>query len=140
MLTYVAFAAAVATMVAADDPWDKRRIILDEHGRQTIYHGVNVVYKVPPYIPDNSTFDPQTSLSDKDITDLKNWGFNFVRLGVMWESVESKPGVYNQTYLREVDALITRLGEAGIYTLVDSHQDVMARVVCGEGMPDFYAK
>jgi aryl-phospho-beta-D-glucosidase BglC (GH1 family) len=27
--------------------------------------------------------------------DLKEWGFNFVRLGVMWEAVETAPGVYN---------------------------------------------
>ena len=32
------------------------------------------------------------------------------------------------------------MGEAGIYTLVDNHQDVFARSICGEGVPDFYAK
>jgi len=68
------------------------------------------------------------------------WGFNFVRLGVMWEAVETAPGVYNDTYLTEVDTLITKLGKKGIYTLVDAHQDVMARKICGEGMPNFYAK
>ena len=58
----------------------------------------------------------------------------------MWEAVETAPGVYNYTYLDEVDKLITKLGEAGMYTLVDAHQDVLARVICGEGMPNFYAK
>jgi len=58
----------------------------------------------------------------------------------MWEAVETAPGVYNQTYLKQVDTLITKLGEAGIDTLVDAHQDVMSRVVCGEGMPAFYAR
>ncbi len=65
---------------------------------------------------------------------------NFVRLGVMWEGVERQAGVYDTEYLAKVDALITRLGEAGIYTLVDAHQDVFARTICGEGVPDFYAK
>merc|ERR1719454_1839232 len=65
---------------------------------------------------------------------------NFVRLGVMWEGVEREPGVYDMDYLQKVDELITKLGEAGIYTLVDAHQDVFARVICGEGVPDFYAK
>ena len=46
---------------------------------------------------------------------------NFVRLGVMWEGVERAPGVYDDVYLTKVDALITRLGEAGIYTMVDAH-------------------
>jgi hypothetical protein len=44
-----------------------------------------------------------------------------VRLGVMWEAVERSPGIYNMTYLDEIDQLITKLGEAGIYTLVDAH-------------------
>lgn len=65
---------------------------------------------------------------------------NFVRLGVMWEAVETEPGVYDQEYLDKVESLINELGKAGIYTLVDAHQDVFARSFCGEGMPDFYAK
>jgi hypothetical protein len=46
---------------------------------------------------------------------------NFVRLGVMWEGVERQRGVYDKEYLARVDKLITKLGEAGIYTLVDAH-------------------
>lgn len=65
---------------------------------------------------------------------------NFVRLGVMWEGVERHPGQYDMAYLDEIEKLINKLGEAGIYTLVDAHQDVFARVMCGEGIPDFYAK
>lgn len=58
----------------------------------------------------------------------------------MWEGVERERGVYNDTYLGEVNDLINTLGESGIYTLVDAHQDVLARIMCGEGMPDFYAQ
>jgi len=105
-----------------------------------IFHGVNIVYKQDPYVPQSDVFDPYLSMTDQDISDLVNWGFNFVRLGVMWESVERTPGVYNTTYLDEVDKLINRMGEKGIYTLVDAHQDVFARRICGEGVPDFYAK
>ena len=36
--------------------------------------------------------------------------------------------------------MITAMGEKGIYTLVDAHQDVFARRLCGEGVPDFYAE
>jgi len=50
-----------------------------------------------------------------------DWGITFVRLGVMWESVEVAPRQYNMTYLDEVDKLINKLGEKGIYTLVDAH-------------------
>ena len=58
----------------------------------------------------------------------------------MWEAVEREEGVYDDNYLNEIEKLINKLGEAGIYTLVDAHQDVFARTICGEGVPDFYAK
>lgn len=115
------------------------RFMIDGARRSTIFHGVNVVYKVDPYLPTtNSTFDPQLSLNDEDIENMVKWGFNFVRLGVMWEAVERQKGVYDETYLANVNALINKLGARGIYTMVDAHQDVFARSICGEGMPTFY--
>jgi endoglycosylceramidase len=77
----------------------KERVMRDTKGRHTIFHGVNVVYKIAPYIPERQAFDAQNSLNDQDIDDLVSWGFNFVRLGVMWEAVETSPGNYNSTYI-----------------------------------------
>ena len=138
-------AAALYTGVAAVDASARididtgNRTFVDQTGRQVLFHGVNVVYKVDPYIPSIGEFDSQNSLNDEDIANLKKWGMNFVRLGVMWEAVERSPGVYDDEYLDKVDAMIQKLGDAGIYTLVDAHQDVFARSICGEGIPDFYA-
>ena len=112
-------------------------------------HGVNVVFKQEPFIPDLENFHPQNSLTERDIKDLKKWGINFVRLGVSWEAVEvetkeSTPNnlitMYNYTYLDEIDKIIKSLGRHGIYTMVDMHQDVFARMICGQGMPNFYAR
>lgn len=58
----------------------------------------------------------------------------------MWEAVERVAGQYDDAYLDQVETLINMLGEAGIYTLVDMHQDVFARSICGEGFPDFYTQ
>lgn len=99
-----------------------------------------MVYKQDPYIPTSDKFDPNLSLTDGDIDNLVSWGFNLVRLGVMWEAVERQPGVYDVAYLNKVNELINRLGAKGIYTMVDAHQDVFARRICGEGVPDFYAE
>lgn len=98
------------------------RFMIDGARRTIIFHGVNVVYKVDPYIPTtNSTFDPQLSLNDEDIENMVKWGFNFVRLGVMWEAVERQRGVYDDKYLANVNTLINKLGARGIYTMVDAH-------------------
>jgi endoglycosylceramidase len=59
-------------------------------------HGVNAVYKQPPFIPDiYSNFSVDESFDDQDVKDLEDWGMNVVRLGVMWDGVETAPGVYN---------------------------------------------
>ena len=118
----------------------KTRFLVDKYGRTTLLHGVNAIYKVDPYIPSEDEFDPDNSLNDEDIANLQKWGMNFVRLGVMWEGVERSEGKYDADYFDKVEALINKMGEAGIYTLVDAHQDVFARFMCGEGVPDFYAQ
>jgi aryl-phospho-beta-D-glucosidase BglC (GH1 family) len=50
------------------------------------------------------------SMADEDIKLMKEWGINFVRMGVMWEAVETIPGIYNTTYLDDMNKLITKLG------------------------------
>ena len=34
------------------------RFLVDSHGRTTMLHGVNAIYKVDPYIPSTGAFDP----------------------------------------------------------------------------------
>jgi endoglycosylceramidase len=110
----------------------------DEHGRSLIFHGVNAVYKIAPWYPANTGFDSTTTLSDTDSKNLHDWGFNIVRLGVMWPGVE--PGVrgaYNQTYLDEIETIVTSLGKQNIQVILDFHQDIWHRKFCGEGVPDY---
>jgi hypothetical protein len=45
----------------------KSRLMQDAFGRSTIFHGVNVVYKVHPYLPATDKFDPQLSLTDAEL-------------------------------------------------------------------------
>ena len=73
-----------------------------------------------------------------DLETMKRLGFNSVRLGVIWESVEIAPGVYDYEYLDKIEDIINTLGENGVYTMVDAHQDVFSRNFCGEGVPYFY--
>lgn len=78
-----------------------------------------------------------TSFTDQDIDNLVDWGFNFVRLGIIWTGVEPAAGQYNQTYLTVLKGIVDKLYSKGIYTLIDSHQDVLSAKFCGEGVADF---
>jgi len=105
-----------------------------------IFHGVNAVSKLTPFMPTTGEFDAATSLNDDDIKFFKKWGFNFVRLGVMWEGHEVAKGKYDTSYLDKLSTLINTLGENGIYTQIDLHQDALSRVTCGEGVPTWYTR
>eukprot|EP01090_Pellita_catalonica_P023733 TRINITY_DN9932_c0_g1_i1.p1 TRINITY_DN9932_c0_g1~~TRINITY_DN9932_c0_g1_i1.p1 ORF type:complete len:509 (+),score=68.22 TRINITY_DN9932_c0_g1_i1:26-1552(+) len=113
------------------------QMIVDEYGRTRLFHGVNAVFKVPPYHPITDKFDPQLSITAVDIANLEKWGFNFIRLGMMWPGVAPAKNKYNETYMNIMTDLINDMGKAGIYTLVDAHQDVLSRKFCGEGAPDW---
>eukprot|EP00947_MAST-08B_sp_MAST-8B-sp1_P002435 g2435.t1 len=70
------------------------------------------------------------------MADIASWGINVVRLGVMWPGVEPVEGQYNATYLGVVKGLVDDLWiNHGVRTIVDFHQDVIARKWCGEGVP-----
>jgi hypothetical protein len=51
----------------------KEQVLRDPEGRQVLFHGVNVVYKVDPYIPTykaDEKFDDQDSLIPFDMENL----------------------------------------------------------------------
>lgn len=54
----------------------------------------------------------------------------------MWAGAEPERGVYNCSYFCVIHETIQKLADRGIYTMADVHQDVLARQMCGEGVPD----
>ena len=112
-------------------------MLVDQSGRVRIFHGVNAVYKTPPYHPSVDSFDPFHSLSEEDMLNFYEWGFNVVRLGVLWIGVEPVQNQVNQTYLDVMGSIVQKLDEHNIYSLVDSHQDAWNRHLCGEGFPNW---
>ena len=97
------------------------RTFRDSSNRVRIFHGMNVVVKLPPYLPTDGDFNYEMSINDQDLKYMKNWGVNLVRLGVMWEAVETSPGYYDMNYLDAVENLINRFGNDGITVIVDNH-------------------
>lgn len=111
---------------------------VDSHGRARIFHGMNVVYKREPWYPPSKTFNPADSLDAKTMDNLREWGFNVVRLGVMWPGVEPVLNQIDQSYLQAIKDLSEQLASRGVYTLADLHQDLGSRRFCGEGFPEHY--
>lgn len=52
---------------------------VDVFGRERYFHGVNVVVKGPPWIPETESFDPRWSFSEKDMDVLNQLGLNAIR-------------------------------------------------------------
>jgi len=111
---------------------------VDQYNRTVIFHGVNAIYKLPPYYPPLLTgFDPNLSLSEIDFQNLNSWGLNFIRLYMSWEGTEQIRGQYNSTYLEIVKNIVQTAAKYNITILLDAHQDVASRKLCGEGFPDW---
>lgn len=111
---------------------------IDEFKRTRVFHGMNAVYKIAPWHPTLTGFDDSNTLSEIDSKNLKSWGFNVVRLGVMWPGLEpGARGDYNQTYLDQIETIVDNLAADDIYVLLDLHQDIWHRKFCGEGVPDY---
>jgi endoglycosylceramidase len=114
---------------------------IDEYGRVRIFHGVNVVYKIPPYLPNLTYFDPQNSLTNDDLDNLHQWGFNVIRFYTSWMGVNPRSeNDIDEEYLSQLTKAIEMMENKSIYALLDCHQDIFSRYFCGEGVPDWIAE
>ena len=131
--------------------------LYDQKGRVVFFHGVNAVYKHPPYELYPAPGKPW-NLSAADASLMARLGFNVVRLGMTWKGLEPgtapandpaictpgaphDPGQFNQAvldaYLAKMKETVDLLGRFHIYTLLDMHQDVYNELFDGEGAPNW---
>nr|CDS27473.1 glycoside hydrolase subgroup catalytic core [Hymenolepis microstoma] len=93
---------------------------VDSQGRVLMFHGINSVYKKPPYYDVND-------VSEKRLDLFRKWGFNVVRLGVLWHpTYPEEPGRLNETYLKAIEMQVDKFAKAGIYVILDMHQDSLS--------------
>ena len=129
---------ALASPAAAAKPWQPKppleqhgRWLTDKRGRVALLHGVNMVYKVPPYHAAAAGFGRNDALF------LRRHGFNTVRLGVIYKGVEPEPGQFDRGYLRKLRRTERILARQRIFTQIDFHQDLYNERFQGEGFPDW---
>ena len=102
---------------------------VDAYGRHMILNGINLVNKNPAqnYIGNEG---PET------FSNFKKWGFNVIRLGIIWDGLEPEPSVYNEEYLRKIDKQIEMAKEQGLFVFLDMHQDLFS-VKYSDGAPEW---
>ena len=105
---------------------------LDEHGRERIFSGMNVVDK-KDYVADNPNFGyPADTFPFEE---FRARGYDMIRLGFTWCAMEPQPGHYNNALIDSLCAFLDKCEEYGIYAYLDCHQDVWGSVCYGDGAP-----
>ncbi|HVU74002.1 MAG TPA: cellulase family glycosylhydrolase [Mycobacteriales bacterium] len=107
------------------------RWLTDSAGRVVFLHGINAVYKRPPYVAP----DTAAGFTAKDADLLAAHGINAVRLGVLFAGVMPTEGVIDQSYLDGIDRIVQLLAARHIWVLLDFHQDAFNERFAGEGFP-----
>ena len=105
------------------------RWLTDSQGRVVVLHGTNMVYKLAPFYPEATGFGAD------DARFLRSLDFDVVRVGVLWQALEPRPGVYNHRYLAHIASTVRMLARYGIVSILDFHQDQYNQVFAGEGFP-----
>lgn len=100
------------------------KFIYDDYGRVSIFHGANMVMKGFPWYP-------VPLLNESHVAEMASWGFNTLRLGVMWTGfVPQEPGIYNEKYIETIGTILATLEKYGIAAVIDVHQDVLSSYFC----------
>ncbi len=73
---------------------------------------------------------------------LAELGMNVARLAYHWSALEPQPGTYDAAYLQRVRIAVDKLAAAGVFVLLDSHQDLFGPKYGsrGNGFPDWAAQ
>jgi len=102
---------------------------IDPQGRQILLSGINFISKDPGenYMP------PQ---GKELFRQFRSWGFNCIRLGIIWDGLEPEPGKYNEDYLKEIDKRIRWAADNDMYVFLDMHQDLYGAKY-SDGAPDW---
>ncbi len=100
----------------------------DDAGRHRVLHGINLVEKGTS-LTEGSFVDRgfRGSWDEADIADLASRGFTLIRLGIIWAAIEPLPGEYDNDYLNWVESQLDLISEAGMFAILDAHQDLYSQ-------------
>ena len=135
----VLLAAAPPASAAPEEPLHHAgRWITDAEGRVVVMHGAAVVVGGSFDSAQGEQTAEQVGFARADAELLAENGFNVVRLGMFFRGFSPEPGVHDEAYLESFRRTQRLLAEAGIFSVLDFHQDQLAPVYNGRGFPDWF--
>lgn len=108
------------------------RFIRDDQGRALILHGLNIANdaKSDPLRVGRTTREFVLHMA-------RAWGFNASRHLIFWDAIEPEPGIYDEAYLERLGDRLDWYADAGVFVVLDMHQDVYSEIFCCDGAPEW---
>ncbi len=112
--------------------------LVDETGRQWLLRGVNAKYE---HLFDVTFDDGRTrneglpEFAAWDAPETARLGYNFVRLAITWSGLEAVEGQFDPGFLTLLDQVVDAYAAAGVYVLIDFHQDAWSKEIGEDGAP-----
>jgi endoglycosylceramidase len=76
--------------------------------------------------PGGAQYQPSIAIDPDVRAQLEEWGFNVLRLPMMWSGVATADGAYDDAYLSTMAQVVRDLASNHVYSLLDMHQDVLS--------------
>jgi endoglycosylceramidase len=122
--------------------------IADWRGREVLLKGVNADGLVDYFRPDLVAPYPSTPASyahgacppddptvegvdicEYDLPQLAALGYDVIRVNVSWSLLEPSPGKISTSYVNRVAQVVAWAKKAGVYVVIDMHQDAWSKYV-----------
>lgn len=100
----------------------------DAQGREVLLRGVNV-NSYGDYFQADPALPATLPVTDEDWREMAALGFSAVRFIVTWSTLEPERGRYDEAYIDKVRDGIAAAGRAGLYVIVDMHQDAWSKYI-----------
>ena len=101
----------------------------DQHQRELLLNGINLIIK-------DAERGYLCGMSEEEFKQIRDWGFNVIRLGMIWDGLEPEPGKYSESQFQCLDERIRWAKENGLYVILDMHQDLYSRQF-SDGAPEW---
>jgi hypothetical protein len=111
----------------------------DRAGRTVLLHGVNAHFKgIVEYRLDDGTLTSTDApaLQPDDCAQMRAMGMNAMRLPINWSALEpTADGGFDETVMDRIALVVDQCRAAGVWVLLDMHQDGYSKYVGTDGAP-----